>query len=135
MTNLILRRNPNFNSFVNEFFGLNDMVDTIPFNKFNNVNFKELSDKYLLSFAVPGYKKDDIKINLEGDVISIESNVENTNSDGDVSSYYKKSFKYQYSIPDDIDVNMINAKQEDGILTLELKKKEVKNDKKLIEIK
>lgn len=134
MTNLILHRNPNFNSFINEFFGLNDM-DTVLFNKYSNTNYKELPDRYLLSFAVPGYKKDDIKINLEGGLINIESSVESDNNENDVTSFCKRSFRYQYSMPDDVDVNQIDAKQEDGVLTLILKKKEVKVDKKIIEIK
>ena len=134
MTKLMLHRNPNFISFINEFFGLNDM-DTVLFNKYSNTNYKELPDRYLLSFAVPGYKKDDIKINLEGGLINIESSVESDNNENDVTSFCKRSFRYQYSMPDDVDVNQIDAKQEDGVLTLILKKKEVKVDKKIIEIK
>lgn len=104
---------PTMDSFLNDFFGrnfLNDLdIDFMP-----KVRSKENKDNYELSFALPGFKKEDININIEDDVLIISSKVEKDD--------FKQSFENRYQIPEDVDTEKINATMEDGILKISVGK-------------
>jgi HSP20 family protein len=93
------------------------------------VNIIENEKEYSLMVVAPGLKKEDIKINLEKEVLSIsfeEIKDEKTEEKGKVirSEYKFKSFKRSFTLNDKIDTTSINAKYADGILTVTLPKKE-----------
>ena len=103
------------------------------------VNIKESDDEYALEVAAPGMKKEDFKINLENNQLTITSEVKKENKEED--SYTRREFSYQsfqrtFSIPENI-VNgeKISAKYSDGILTVKLPKREEVKPKPAREIK
>ncbi len=97
------------------------------------VNIKEDDKGYKISVVAPGLKKEDIKINLEKDVMTIsyeQKKQEATDTDVDNSKmlrneYKFKSFKRSFTLNDKIATTGIEAKYTNGILDISLPKKEM----------
>lgn len=95
------------------------------------VNIKETEDGFELEVAVPGMKKEDFKVELDHDVLTISSENEHKNEEKDKDGKYTKrefryqSFKRSFRLPKGVvDGEKIQAKYENGILYLGLPKKE-----------
>lgn len=121
---------PTMEKFVNDFFGrtsslFNDFLNE-EFNNYGGLNIVENEDNYDLSVALPGYKKDDISINIDNDILTISSELKEEKEDKGknyvTKSFSKNSFCKKVILSDDIDRDKINAKMEDGILHLKLEK-------------
>ena len=133
------------NDFSDNFFnGVRRVNATAP-----AVNVKEDADKYTMEVAVPGIKKDYVRIDLnkDGDLeLAIENKLEHHEEDGKEERkehYLRREFSYSnyqqvYSLPEDVDKDHITAKVEDGILSIALpkiKKEEANVNGRSIEIK
>lgn len=111
-----------------------DAVPSMFTNRFNTdfslpkVNIKETSDDYSLELAVPGFKKDDFNIDLDDHVLTISSEkkteAENTEDNYTRREFGYSSFKRTFSLPESIDESKIKAIYEEGILTVQLPKRE-----------
>ncbi len=92
------------------------------------VNIKETADAYHVEMAVPGLKKSDFKIDLENQVLSIATEVEEQKEETQ-GNYTRRefgysSFKRSFTLPETVDDNKIKANYNEGILSIELPKKE-----------
>lgn len=87
---------------------------------------KEEEDHYKLAIQLPGFKKEDLKITLENNLLKIEG----FSKDWTCERTYKKEFR----LGDKINSENVSCKLENGILNVVLPKVE-KAKKKLIEIK
>ena len=100
----------------------------------------EKDGKYHIEMDVPGYKKEDIKIEALKDslVITAEHN-EEKNEDNENKKYIhreRRYGKYQRSFYlQDLDSDNIEASFNDGVLKITIPKKEEEQNKKLIDIK
>ena len=106
---------------------------------FPPANITEKKDVYQIELAVPGFNKADFNVKLEDSILTIsaEKKTENVSeTDKTVRKEFShKSFKRSFTIDEKIDTTTISAKYENGILALELPKKEdVKNGTKEITI-
>lgn len=101
----------------------------------NTVNFQpscdvsETKDHYLVSFDMPGVKKDDIKIEVEGNqlVITGERHREVKNKDGEATLRHERAygkFERSFTLPATIAADKIEAHYEDGVLNVALPKAE-----------
>jgi len=99
------------------------------------VNIAELENAYRIEMAAPGYEKEDFKIDLDNDILTLsaenkdEALEENKNDEAQKLSYTKKEFHYSnfkrsFTLPETADVENISAKYENGILVVEIAKKE-----------
>ncbi len=93
------------------------------------VNILETDKLYELHIVAPGLKKEDFKLNIERDVLTItaEQNPENKEPQEGKwlrSEFRKKSFKRTFTLNDKVDAAKISAKYNDGILVVTLPKKE-----------
>lgn len=92
------------------------------------VNITEEKDDYQVSLAAPGLKKDDFKIDVEGNMITISSEKEEKKEDEEKNftrkEYSYSSFQRCFTIPDEVNQDKISASYEDGVLKLVLPKKE-----------
>jgi HSP20 family protein len=124
-----------FESIFNDTFFNDRMASRVP-----AVNISETEEAYYLELAAPGLKKQDFKISLDRHVlnISVEEQKEN-NTEG--KRYSKKEFSYtsfvrSFTLPDLADHNRIEAAFEDGVLTIDIaKKEEAKKASRQIELK
>ena len=147
---LLVKRNknnglPTMESFVNDFFGrdwLNDSLFTT--NKVEKVNIAEDENSYGIELAIPGFKKEDVKIELNDGLLTISSDIENKNKNEDEKDnyirkeYHKSSFSRSFYVPDDVDTDTIEASMENGLLSVTLNKIKELEDKtniKRIDIK
>jgi len=91
-------------------------------------NIKETADAYFVEMAVPGLKKDDFQIHLDNQLLSISAEIEEENEEKS-ENYTRRefgysSFKRSFSLPESIDESKIKAHYNEGILKIELPKKE-----------
>lgn len=134
-------------SIFNDFFDNDWMVKanaTAP-----AINVIETEQEYKVEVAAPGMTKDDFKIHINEDndlVISMEKQTESTEGDKEgkaESRYLRREFSYSkfqqtLILPDDVDKDKIDAKVNDGVLTIELPKRspeEKEQATKVIEVK
>ncbi len=131
----LMKRNQNYYpTFFDNFFsrGLMDW-DNLNFSETNTtlpaVNVKENTDKFEIEVAAPGMKKEDFKIKLENNTLTISSERKDEKEEKK-ENYSRKEFSYQsfqrsFTLPEGhIQSDKISAKYNDGILIIELPKRE-----------
>jgi HSP20 family protein len=130
-----------FEGLVNELFNGNIFAEgdnlATHHGKYPPTNITETETAYHLHLLSPGRQKEDIKINLDKNklTISFEAPIVETESSAKTikTEFAIKSFKRVFNINNNIDSETITAKYENGILELVLNKKEVsKEDHKTI---
>ena len=119
MTDLI-----NLNNFLNNTIGFEDFfkefhrLPTINAG-FPHYNIKKAGeDKYPLEMALAGYKKSDIKVQVQDGVLSIEGSSAEDKEDFVHRGIAKRSFKRQLQLAEYVECT--GAKLEDGMLKVEL---------------
>ena len=107
------------------------------------VNVKESDEAFTMEIAAPGLKKEfcSVNINNEGNlVVKIENKSQREdegNAEGEKKHHYLRrefsyaSYEQAYTLPDEVDKDAINAKVEDGILTINLPKLAPTPEKKM----
>lgn len=95
------------------------------------VNIQEGTDSYELQLIAPGLKKEDFKVNIDRNILTISYDHTEDAATADQETkllrreYRFKSFKRSFTLNDKIDASGISARYTDGILYLNLPKKEV----------
>ncbi len=127
MTPAMYRRNGWFPTVFDEFFN-NDLMNSISTTA-PAVNVKENNHEYIVELAAPGVKKEFCRVHVDDEhnlCVAIENKFEHKEEDKN-AHYLRREFSYtnfeqRYTLPEDVDEEHINAKVEDGILTVELPK-------------
>ena len=92
------------------------------------VNISENKDNYTLSFAVPGLTKNDFKIDVDGNLLTISSEKEESKEEKEEQftrrEYSFSSFSRSFTLPDEVNMDKIDAAYKDGELKVTLPKKE-----------
>lgn len=106
------------------------------------VNLRETDNSYEMSIVAPGLKKEDFKLNVTNDLLTIsyeqkeEQNEENKEQGWLRKEYRMQSFSRSFNLDDSVDVNRVSATYDNGILHLTLPKKETaRRITKTIEVK
>ena len=111
-----------FNDFDQNFFGSN-----MPINNCRT-DIRDDGDKYVMESELPGFDKEDIKLDINGSQLTIAAeHTEKNDEKDDKGNYIRRertfgSYKRSFNIGD-IDTEGINAEYKNGILTIELPKK------------
>jgi HSP20 family protein len=140
--------------------GRSDMMPSLWSNFFNNdlfnwdsnfantgnsmpaVNIKEKPDAFIVEMAAPGMNKKDFKIELDGSALTISSEKQNETENKEGENYSRKEFSYQsfyrtFHLPKEVvNADKIQAKYENGLLRLEIPKRDEAKQKpaRLIDI-
>ncbi len=124
-----------FDSIFNDTFFNDRMITRVP-----AVNISESENNYHVELAAPGLKKEDFKLNLERNQLTIS--VEQSSDYQDNQKNYSKreysysSFVRSFTLPDSADDSQIDASYTDGILRIDIaKREEAKAVRRQIEIK
>lgn len=130
---------PGFNDVFESIFNDTFFNDRIP-GSLPAVNSSESADFYHLEMAAPGLKKEGFKVNVDRQVLNIsyQDTQENTNDDKRYSKreYSYTSFMRSFNLPELADLNNIEAAYENGILKLDIgKREEAKHNSRQIELK
>ncbi|MGN1261023.1 MAG: Hsp20/alpha crystallin family protein [Alloprevotella sp.] len=102
------------------------------------VNVKEDAKGYTMEVAVPGIKKEFCRVNLNNDgnlEIAIENKLEHKD-ENKKEHYLRREFSYSnyqqvYTLPEDIVKEHITAKVNDGVLTIEMPKRQKEDVQKV----
>lgn len=94
------------------------------------VNVKESDEAFEIEVAAPGMNKEDFKVNLENNVLTISSEKKEEKKDEEKGRYTRREFSYQsfqrsFTIPENlVEGDKISAKYCDGLLCINLPKRE-----------
>ena len=137
MTHVKFNRKPfegSFNNLVDELFtelpGLLKSEFNQNINKgFIPVNIKETEKSYQLEVVAPGFEKTDFKINLDQSLLTVSAEKKEEVKDEKQKQirreYSYQSFKRSFTVDEKIDATNIEASYINGVLILNLPKKEV----------
>ena len=121
----LIKTSPASPSLLNDFFGMNRYFDKeFPGGKFFQtapaVNIVEDENRYRVELAVPGLKREDFKVRVENDVMTISAEKkEETREEKDRYTrreYYYGSFERSFTLPANCSPDKIEGKYEDGVL-------------------
>ncbi len=133
----LIRRDDNFATmpFFNDFltkdlwnWGLSNNSNTnttIP-----AVNIRETNENFEVEMAAPGMNKEDFRINLDNNILTINSEKQNQNEQKDGEKYSRREFSYEsfqrtFHLPKEVvDSENIQAKYDNGVLRLLIPKRE-----------
>ena len=92
------------------------------------VEVKETNDAYTVHAELPGVKKEDIAIEIDGDTVTIAAEVKRESEAKDGEKVLRSERLYgkterRFALPAEIDEAMVEAKFADGVLELALPKK------------
>jgi len=93
------------------------------------IDVSEKDNAYQVKADIPGVKKEDINVRIDGNVVQIDAEVKRekeTKGNGDKvlrSERYYGNISRTFSLADDVDDGKSEAKYADGVLTLTLPKK------------
>jgi HSP20 family protein len=124
-----------FESFFNDSFISDRMTSRIP-----AVNISETDGYYHIELGAPGLKKEDFKIDLDKNMltIAVEKKSEQTEANKKYNrrEYSYSSFVRSFALPDSADDGTIEAEYTDGVLKINVaKKEEARMASRQIEIK
>ena len=124
-------------------FDLFDEMFRAPFfsegeSKLMKTDINEKKDKYVIDIDLPGYEKDEIKIQIQDGYLTVHAKMDREEDNKERGKYVRKE-RYMgecsrsFYVGDNIKEDDIKAKFKNGTLTLEIPKKE--EQKKLPETK
>ncbi|MDI3472982.1 MAG: hypothetical protein PWQ20_1153 [Thermotogaceae bacterium] len=144
---LLERRRREFDDLFRPFRDIQRTIDRIFDETFRNLGREEFFETAFvpamdvyetdnsinLEIELPGLDKNDIKVKVEGNVLTVsgEKKAEHEKKDRNYRVVERSYGKFERSImlPDTVDTNKIKAKFEKGILKIELPKKEEAKEK------
>ncbi len=123
---------PSWSSWIDEVF--NRELPSAFTSNFNTgmtlpkVNIKETKDAYFVDMAVPGLKKSDFQIDIDNKLLSISTEVKESNEHQE-DNYARREFEYSsfkrsFTLPETVKEEEIKAEYKEGVLSIHLPKKE-----------
>lgn len=123
--------------WVEKFFN-SPMDDYFNFGKMANVpavNVSETDKEFRLSIAAPGLEKADFKVDADDDMLTISAEHERDDKEEKNGKYNRREYNYSswsrsFSIPENCDLDKIDAEYRNGELKVVIPKKEIKEPKR-----
>lgn len=120
-----------FSPMFSDFFGADDLTFDNAFNRdwVPAVNVAETDKQFEIEFAVPGMKKEDFKINIENNVLTVSAErkeeKEEKKKNYTRQEYSYNSFTRSFTLPENVKHDDIKAQYKDGVLKLDIAKEDV----------
>ncbi len=114
--------------------GINDGATSVP-----AVNIKETENSFALELAAPGFDKNDLKVDVEENVLTLSAETKTEKTENTSENYTRREFNYSsfkrsFTLPETVDMDNIDASFNNGVLHVSLPKKAAENQKKLKQI-
>lgn len=129
----VYRTNP-IDQLMNDFFNADHFTDRFERKELRfspQTNVFESDSQIKLELVVPGFEKDQIKLSVENNVLTVKSDLEekDTENKNDEVKYSKvefakRNFEKNFKLSEKLDQDKISADFKNGILTITLAKKE-----------
>jgi|GEM_PF-3215650 len=105
-----------------------------------SIDLQSKEGKYLLKVELPGVREDEVSLEINHNTLTLrgEKKTEAKTGDGDYTQIERSfgSFRRDIRFDEDVDVEQVDAKLKDGVLLVEVKKKDsIKKNHRKIEIK
>ena len=118
---------PGFNDIFETFFNDSFLSDRIV-TRVPAANISETIDHFHIELAAPGLKKEDFKLQLDRNLLSIAVEQHNENTENQ-KTYNKREYSYSsfvrsFTLPESADEAKIDAEYTDGVLKVSIAKKE-----------
>lgn len=131
---------PSFASWFDDFWGKDSFNAVQLGTSVPAVNITDDGNAFKIELAAPGLKKEDFKVSLDHKVLTISAEhkeEKEEKSEGKVTrrEYSFSSFKRSFALPDNVQVENIEANYVDGVLRLNVPKKEITHKANATEIK
>lgn len=131
----LLRPSQLFDSFMDGFFN----SPSIASSRANDVslNLYETKDNVILELKTPGFTKDDLDINFEGDMLTVTGTTKTEHKEeNEEKKYYieeitSQSFTRSVRMPRPVDVERAEASVENGMLKISIPKREESKARKI----
>jgi HSP20 family protein len=107
-------------------FNLFDEMTGLSHGLNRNMEVKKDDDSYVVTMMLPGFTKEDISIDTEGDMLEV-----NAKTDRPLPSFVNKEFSQRLYL-ENLDSESIKGKLENGVLTLTLATKKKKDSRKIL---
>jgi HSP20 family molecular chaperone IbpA len=133
-----------FDRYVGSFFGDSPLAPA--FTRAGHVpavDIREIDGAYLVEAELPGYDENNIRVQVDGNTLTIESGKEEGTTpdtspkNGEDRFLIRErrgaSFSRSFTLPEDADTESVSAVFKNGLLTLEIKKR-AGSQKRLIHI-
>jgi len=137
-----LRTRTSLPSLVEEYFNgdfLPRLFDVENYHSVPAVNIVESKDEYRIDVAAPGLDKEDFKIQVDKNVLTVSSEKEENHEENDEKVMRREfsycSFRRSFSLPETVNADKIKANHKDGILQIVVPKREEAKEKPAREIK
>ena len=130
-----------FNDFLNrDWYDWSNQNFSLTNTTIPSVNIKETDNEFVVEMAAPGMEKHDFKIDLNNNILTISSEKQAENKVGDGQNVTRREFSYQsfsrsFTLPVIVETDKITAKYTNGILTVNIPKREEAKPKPLKQIK
>lgn len=121
---------PAYNDVFESFFNADPFLSKSTLNRNPAVNIAESENEFHIELAAPGLKKEDFKINLEQNLLTVSAERKEEKSESDEARKYNRieynysSFMRTFTLPETADHTKISAEYKDGILFISVTKKE-----------
>jgi HSP20 family protein len=102
-----------------------------------SVNVMDKEKKYTLEFFVPGFEKENFEVKNADGILTVKGKVNEINSETTKVTrreFYIADFERRFTLPEDVETDSINAKYYNGILIVEMPKREVETKKGVFDI-
>ena len=111
-------------------------------SKIMKTDIKEKTDKYLIGIELPGYQKENIKIDVEDGYLTVHAEISSDNEEKEEGKFVRReryvgSCSRSFYVGNEVKSEDIKASFKNGILKIEVPKKEYKKElpeKKYIQI-
>ena len=121
---------PVYTDVFDSFFNSDSFLPASTVVRIPAVNIAENENEFHIELAVPGLKKEDFKINLEQDQLTISAERKSESTEQDESKKYNRleynysSFMRSFTLPESADHSKIEAEYKDGILFVSIARKD-----------
>ena len=90
------------------------------------VDIEEQDDAYELEVELPGVKREDVNIEVVGNELSITGDIKEKERKGAIRRRTRRTgrFEYRVRLPDQVDASKIQARLDQGVLTVRVPKAE-----------
>jgi len=100
----------------------------------NRSKIRVLDKEYLITLEVPGFTKEQIKIDLSGNILTISAESSEKTEENDNKKDVSSKFKQVISLNNDIERDSIKSSLKDGVLTINIPRIQQKIEPKTINI-
>lgn len=108
-------------------------VDFVP-----QCDLRETKKEYIAQFDIPGVRKEDLKIEVEGNRLTVRGERKAEKEEKDEKRYYAESyygtFLRTFALPSEIAEERVDAHYDNGVLTIKIPKTEVSSKTREVEI-